>query len=534
MTRDGTAREFGKQEGVFWRVLAALARHGYPVPPSDARDLMHDFYLDAWSGVNERFDPALGSFASYLASAFYRFARRRILRLENLQQRAVDLDSAVEQLSTWKTPVDILERREQLQAMNKAVAQLSPIEQRVLDEYLSGTSSSERQLALRHALTRYGLREVLIDSLGKVAVSFGSFGGKSKIEETIAELLWKQGQSPRNVAHLLKISVAEVQEVRNRFVAALLSTLRKSEPSPSTWRMDMKIKDPLQLLQSALVSIGDEEALENVRSHAEDIRAALTQSDLVLEESQWADLEKNPKWIAAIYASIADTAEEEADFSEESKAIETLRNDEQRELGEAFKLLTDKLADIDWDWDRWFRNVKPAAREYQRELLDRPSVRAAGEIAIGLVRYGLTPETVYSATRGLSLLFNRIERATRSGAPHRFEPAPEGFLEVLPSRVNLRFGPERILEVPRHLIVAEISATPDLPPGAENPLALWIFRVIYFRPHLLQGYTANLENDRIVFHWAGVGRESADRRTDLVARWSRSAGSRSTLYLTAI
>src|SRR5688572_4101425 len=63
---------------LLWRMLGVLARRGYVVPPGDARDLIHDFYLDAWPGLTQRFDPTLGTFATYVAAAFYRFARRRI------------------------------------------------------------------------------------------------------------------------------------------------------------------------------------------------------------------------------------------------------------------------------------------------------------------------------------------------------------------------------------------------------------------------------------------------------------------------
>ena len=200
---DRTAEKFGQKEGVFWRVLGTLARHGYAVPPSEARDLIHDFYLDAWNGLNERFDPALGSFDSYMGAAFYRFARRRILKLENLLHRTVGLESAFAELTTASTPPDIIQDREQLKAVKAAVSQLPPLEQQVLDEFLSGVGSSERQLAARHNLSRYALRELLTDAVGKVAVTVGSMSSSSNSDEQIAELLWKYDQPPRQVAHSL-------------------------------------------------------------------------------------------------------------------------------------------------------------------------------------------------------------------------------------------------------------------------------------------------------------------------------------------
>lgn len=523
------------QESVFWRVLAALARNGYAVPPSDARDLIHDFYLDAWNGINERFDPALGSFASYIATAFYRFARRRILKLESIQHRMVDFESVVAELSTWKTPADILEAREQLQAVNAAVAQLTPLEQEVLDGFLSGAQSSERQLALRHALSRYGLREVLVDSVGKVAVTLGRSGSSSKTEETIAELLWKYGQTPRNVANLLGIPVAEVQGARSRFVAALLSSIRKSERPESLGRFEMKHEDALQLLKSALFSVGNEDVLRDVRAHARDIQQALEEGDVLFEESQWSLVHKHPAWVAAIYDSLADSKGQDDDVSDLSRAIDSIRDNEQREIGEAFAALVTALPGEFREWEKnRFVHVKPANKDYQQELLSRPSVRAAGEVSFGLVRYGLAPESIYGATRGLELLFNRIERSNRAASPSRNEPQSRTE-SVLPVPVYLVLGPSRApVEVAEKLIFAEVAATPDLPEGAGVPLTWWIFAALQFRPYLIQGYTAYFDNEKFAFRWIGVNRESADRRSDLIARWSRLPDSRESGYQAAV
>jgi DNA-directed RNA polymerase specialized sigma24 family protein len=45
---------FLAHEKHLWQVLAALSRAGYFVPPQDARDLVHDFYLEEWAGVVQR------------------------------------------------------------------------------------------------------------------------------------------------------------------------------------------------------------------------------------------------------------------------------------------------------------------------------------------------------------------------------------------------------------------------------------------------------------------------------------------------
>src|SRR5438270_1228739 len=86
----GTSRAFQEYERLLWRVLAQLARDGFIAPPDEGRDLIHDFYLEAWPGIRERFDPKRGAFQAYVFSAFYRFGRRRIIDLQNWRGRLVD------------------------------------------------------------------------------------------------------------------------------------------------------------------------------------------------------------------------------------------------------------------------------------------------------------------------------------------------------------------------------------------------------------------------------------------------------------
>jgi RNA polymerase sigma factor (sigma-70 family) len=518
--REETTRELGGHETVLWRVLAALARGGYAVPPSDARDLIHDFYLDAWKGVNERFDPKLGPFATYLAAAFYRFARRRILKLENFKRRTVDFDSAVAQLSTEVTPPDILENRERYQSVNAALAYLTPLERQVLEDYLSGSGLSERQLAQRHRLTRHGVREVLADSLGKVAVTLGRSGASSEYQDNIAELLWKYGQSPRDVAAMLAIPVAEVQAARNQVVARLLAEIRHPNRQPSVGRSKMKHEEALKLLSSAFHSAGNEEVLQAVRKHRADIQQALDEGDLLFDENQWLKVQEHPAWIAAVYDSLADVTVEAGVF-DVAHAIDALRHQEEREIGEAFTALLGELPDAFHDWTHWFEGVKPVDLDYQQELASRRSVQYSSEYALALVRYGMTPVTLYAAARGLELLFNRTERSLRAGTADRGRAAPR-YERRLPKSVHLVFGAGQApLELSHDQIIAEVASTPDLPEGAEKPLTWWILSALHFKPYLIDRYDVHADKEAIAVYWMGPHRDYAIERSDLISRWTR-------------
>ena len=83
--------QFTSYEPLLWGVLSRLARDGYVAPPNDARDLIQDFYADEWRGLVERHDPERGSPTAYVAGAFYRFARRRIFKLQTWRSRLADV-----------------------------------------------------------------------------------------------------------------------------------------------------------------------------------------------------------------------------------------------------------------------------------------------------------------------------------------------------------------------------------------------------------------------------------------------------------
>jgi RNA polymerase sigma factor (sigma-70 family) len=523
MIREETTQKLGAHESVLWKVFAALARNGYAVPPSDARDLLHDFYLDAWQGLNERFDPKLGSFAGYIAAAFYRFARRRILKMESLARRAVDFESAVAELSSGNTPPEILESRERYQAVSAALGALTPLEQGVLEDYLSGSGLSERQLAQRHRLTRYGVREVLADSVGKVAVTLGKLGSSSKTEANVAELLWKYGQSAREVAAYLNIPVAEVQVIRHQVVSTLLAEIRHPNRQLNFGRSKMKHEEALKLLSSALGSVGDQKSLDSIRKHRGDIQEALDKSDLIFEDAHWSQVEENPEWLAKIYDSLAEY-KDEAEGSAVARAIEALRREEEREIGEAFGALIGELPAVFHAWPQWFESVKTVDPEYQKELQGHCSVQNSAKEAFGLTAYGMTPTTLFSAARGLEMLFNRMERAARAGAVGRpvAEEPPRKY--KLPKAVVLDFGAGRgPVRLSDDLIIAEVGSTPGLAPGAEQPITRWLFGALQFKPYIIDRYCAQFDQERVVLRWLGAASEDALERKDLIGRWSRGS-----------
>jgi RNA polymerase sigma factor (sigma-70 family) len=136
--------------------LARLARSGYVVRPSDALEFVHDFFLEAWGGLQERYRPELGSFRTYVWGAFVRFARPRIVR----EGRWRDMLCPVEEVSGkiealcdhsgTDRAVDLLDLRSGLDRL--------PAEYRTLLARWVESDLSEREAAKRCGISRYSLR----------------------------------------------------------------------------------------------------------------------------------------------------------------------------------------------------------------------------------------------------------------------------------------------------------------------------------------------------------------------------------------
>src|SRR5262245_45870274 len=81
---------YEKFRGLLFSALAKLAIQGFAVSPDDANDLVHDFFVEAWSGIADRYEPSRASTTTYVYSAFVRFARPRIVRLQRFRGSLVE------------------------------------------------------------------------------------------------------------------------------------------------------------------------------------------------------------------------------------------------------------------------------------------------------------------------------------------------------------------------------------------------------------------------------------------------------------
>ncbi len=474
---------FQNFQRLLWLVLGTLARRGYPVQPADARDLVQDFYLEEWSSLEERFDPAQGRFESYLFKAFYRFARQRIVRMERWRNRLLDLDHAIELSDEAPTPEDVLDDEARAARMTQAMRRLPESSRGLLRDLLVEAAGNQRELARQRGITRYRLREQLTDAVGQLAVEMGTLSPAADMDEKIALALWGDGRDAREVATALHVAVPDVHAARRRNVHQLLSALHATSNRKAARRTTMNTREsavsshepPLMLLKRALVSKRDTALLQQVRERADEIVAVLDEEDEDYSDSEQAAIQKDPEWVGQVFHVLGVGQEEEAAGEAEAeleRAIAELRSAEDYEIGAAFSALIEGLPPALVAWDELFRDVPQIPVQAYETLRESPSVREAGRCAYGLLRFGITPATVFEATVGVSLFLDQLAKSAR-------EP-----------RLELLFrAPQQATEAPMYSrLLAQVRATPTCPPDAAAALLHWIGLVASERPYLFEGY----------------------------------------------
>ena len=275
--------------------LARLARQGLIVPPDDAADIVHDFFVEVWPAVVRGYDPNRGKLEAYSYRAFVHFARPRIVRLRQWRSRLVKT-SELARLAA--TPARLSESTRDTAAVADALAKLPPLHRDVLHAYLASDLHSERALSEAFGLSRYRLRETLVEALGRVAVLLGEPGRIRQGDWEVARALWKEGRTSAEAGVLLGRTTEEVRQARERIGMLLSDGLRQCQPTTRlTKRRVMMSRDVQSFLKEVLASPGS--STFSPRSGSAPTRSSTTSSMRSLWRSGARSIQSgSPKYTA--------------------------------------------------------------------------------------------------------------------------------------------------------------------------------------------------------------------------------------------
>jgi RNA polymerase sigma factor (sigma-70 family) len=214
--------EYARYRPLLFRALVSLARRDYDIPADEGLELIHEFFLDAWPGLQQRYDPAKGAFSTYIFGAFLRFARPRIVSARSWHERFVGWDPIA--LDTLQAQSDQAETELDTQAVGHALSSLSQADRTLLEQWLA-RGTSERRVARAMGLSRYKTRQGLVAALTRLAIAMGQQVGASGSDWRIASALWAEGRSVADTAATLGVTTTQVRHARRRVFDFLANAL---------------------------------------------------------------------------------------------------------------------------------------------------------------------------------------------------------------------------------------------------------------------------------------------------------------------
>jgi RNA polymerase sigma factor (sigma-70 family) len=472
---------YPRLRALFFAALGRLARGGFVVSPDDSMDLVHDFFAEAWAGLDKHFDANKGSFEGYAYRAFVQFARPRIVRLRRWQDSLI----ATEELDSLAGNVEAKTEGIDEDRVRLALTSLPEGTHRILRDYVYSEYSSENLFANKLGISRYRLRAILVDALGRLVVSFDKPSQIAPKDWTVACCLWRDGRTVQETSKVLEMTPHQVRAAYLRNVRFLGQALKHYQPrkwSPQRrekMEQQQKLTRALDLLNRALHSPNHQELLKDVRANAEEILDAIESGDAPTVIEQNLD-SLPPEWVADVYQALFHGAGSVRDIElEDVEAVEAHEH-EDTAIGTAFRdtLLADLTDDL-----RFPPAVGslPVIDEHELARLGRaPDVLAGKPESEWWLRYGIRPVTVFYATESISGLLNRYLRRKRLDQ----ERLVLGDESVVVSNHDVKEYPLS------KLLKEEISRRAECSPEIASALYSWILEVGQRKSWLFPGFEA--------------------------------------------
>jgi RNA polymerase sigma factor (sigma-70 family) len=476
-----TEAAYLKFRRLLFGALGKLARQGFVVSPAEGVDLIQDFFAEAWGGISSRYDPSKGKLETYVYEAFVRFARPRIVRLHRWQSYLVDTVVFLRAVEGQSAATEARESEHDIRAAREALLQLPSFEREVLYSCLLADAHSERKLAEQFSISRYRLRETLVEALGRVAVHLGEPGRIPQRDWQVARALWQEERTiPEAAAHLGQ-TVPQVRAARSRIATLLVEGLKNTQSTVPIQRRRRTMERRIHtLLEELLVSPGNRQLLAEVRARATEVLDALEHLEFseTLEKQMREGGPEYSAWIAEVYETIAG---EEEPSSEDLATMEALfqANEEQKiSIGYAFKeALMPDLPGYLQNFQYWFKSLPEVTEDEKKDLCNDPVVQAGMPYAEQLTWYGLTPLTIFYSTEAVSGLITRLMHHRVIGP----DPVVIGLARTTQ-------------DVPlQQMVFHEMAGMAECSERAAHSLFLWFIDVASYKPFLFRSFEARPE-----------------------------------------
>ena len=263
---------------------------------------------------------------------------------------------------------------------------------------------------------------------------------------------------------------------------------------------------PRELLRQLFLSTGDEELLAKASKESSEILIAMEQVDWdqVLDEESASRLDL--EWVAKVYEALAKSHVSKGDAALFEALFDGRATDE-RKIGEAFECLVEKVSRPTREFSSYFGSLPDVSDSQKEELRSSPAAQASSH-ALDLMRWGITPVTIFTATEAVALL---VDRKVRRGKLSGQKP-------VMISKGKPSADPQSLSaqELPFQTVAMEIRSATRCSEEASGRILDWTIDAAQTVPFLYKGLRAQ-------FHEKGISLicdESCPEK--LLDRWTRT------------
>lgn len=264
--------------------------------------------------------------------------------------------------------------------------------------------------------------------------------------------------------------------------------------------------EPRELLRQLFLSAGNEDLLASVSKESDEILSAMERVDWDQVIDEEAAIKLDLEWVGRVYQALAKPHVTQGDAALFEALFKGRATDEQ-DIGEAFQCLVEKIAHPTRQFSCYFGSLPEVSDTQKKELLSSPAVQASSH-AVDLVRWGITPVTIFTATEAVALLVDRKVRRRKLF----------GQIPVVISKEDPQVDPQNLLaqELPFQTVAMEIRSATRCSEEASNRILDWTIDAAQSVPFLYKGMRAEIQGKGISL----VSDESCP--AELLQRWTKT------------
>jgi RNA polymerase sigma factor (sigma-70 family) len=480
-----SGKDYEKYRPLLFSALARLAQQGYPAPPSEGLDLIHDFFLEAWTGLRQRYEPSKANFATYTFAAFVRFARPRIVRSIRWRQNLYAPDELAELAEHHGRGLLVPEFYLDLETVRRALDRMTKEDRRILKTTLTA-GLTQREAARRLNTSRYHLRQKSADALARLASAIKEPEAHRKQDWRIARALWLEDKDLTAVARGLNLTPSQIRNMRRRLLATVASAVsdERTEPDQEA-QMDTKL---CSLWKQFVKDPKDPKILSELR-----------------RPSRTAEVSLHPKEASLMDVPVPTLGEELLDHIEDCdtclSATESTRDP--ASLYSALASLEDEVSPQDLQIrEELIRARADDDSAVERAIVDALLPSLSARLAKRWDETDVAPLTIFRSINAVSMLAEDVIRA---------QPSPT--LLELTSKADLRSGDKPVMA--REVVLGEIREVAKVSNDLSAELFQWVFSAAQERSTLFPSLNVT-SSDTYVIRLALAQRSAA---ADLFERW---------------